>query len=105
MPISSPRTARGGLHGTRIVNRLVGLKGAEFCARTIAVLALVAASLALIPSVESAADLEDLLFDLQVVPLDGGSAADFTLESLEGKKISLADFRGKAVLLYFWATW
>jgi thiol-disulfide isomerase/thioredoxin len=32
-------------------------------------------------------------------------APDFTLESLDGKNTRLSDFRGKAVLLNFWATW
>ncbi len=32
-------------------------------------------------------------------------APDFTLESLNGKSTRLSDFRGKAVLLNFWATW
>ena len=32
-------------------------------------------------------------------------APDFTLESLDGKSTKLSDFRGKAVLLNFWATW
>src|SRR5579863_2528330 len=32
-------------------------------------------------------------------------APDFTLESLDGKSMRLSDFRGKAVLLNFWATW
>lgn len=32
-------------------------------------------------------------------------APNFTLESLDGKSISLSDLRGKAVLLNFWATW
>jgi thiol-disulfide isomerase/thioredoxin len=32
-------------------------------------------------------------------------AADFALRDLSGKKISLSDFRGKVVLLNFWATW
>src|SRR5579864_3017405 len=33
------------------------------------------------------------------------AAPDFSLESLDGKKMHLSDFRGKAVLLNFWATW
>jgi peroxiredoxin len=35
----------------------------------------------------------------------GGGAPDFTVNDLQGKKISLADYRGKVVLLDFWATW
>src|SRR6202140_4052064 len=34
-----------------------------------------------------------------------GTAPDFTLQSLDGKTIRLSDFRGKAVVLNFWATW
>ncbi len=32
-------------------------------------------------------------------------APDFSLEALDGKSMRLSDFRGKAVLLNFWATW
>jgi peroxiredoxin len=32
-------------------------------------------------------------------------ASDFSLESLDGTTMRLSDFRGKAVLLNFWATW
>ncbi|MCR4437185.1 MAG: TlpA disulfide reductase family protein [Clostridiales bacterium] len=32
-------------------------------------------------------------------------AIDFTLTDLDGKKVSLKDFRGKNVYLNFWATW
>ncbi len=37
--------------------------------------------------------------------LKGQAAPDFTLHSLDGKTLRLSDFRGKAVLLNFWATW
>jgi thiol-disulfide isomerase/thioredoxin len=33
------------------------------------------------------------------------SAPDFTLHNLEGKSVSLSDFKGKVVLVNFWATW
>ena len=32
-------------------------------------------------------------------------APDFLLDDMEGKPISLSDFRGKPVMLNFWATW
>jgi thiol-disulfide isomerase/thioredoxin len=35
----------------------------------------------------------------------GTPAPNFTLETLDGKNLSLSDFRGKAVIVNFWATW
>lgn len=37
--------------------------------------------------------------------MKNGQAPDFTLQSLDGKTVRLSDFRGKAVVLNFWATW
>jgi len=37
--------------------------------------------------------------------VQGVQAPDFTLTALDGSKVRLSDFRGKAVLLNFWATW
>jgi peroxiredoxin len=37
--------------------------------------------------------------------MKGDIAPDFTLQSLDGQTVHLSDFRGKAVLLNFWATW
>ena len=41
-------------------------------------------------------------------PAAGGStieAPDFTFTLLNGKKVSLSDYRGKPLVLNFWATW
>jgi peroxiredoxin len=35
----------------------------------------------------------------------GIEAPDFNLLTLDGQKVKLSDYRGKAVLLNFWATW
>jgi cytochrome c biogenesis protein CcmG/thiol:disulfide interchange protein DsbE len=38
-------------------------------------------------------------------PLKGKPAPPFVLEDLNGRKVSLASYKGKAVLINFWATW
>jgi peroxiredoxin len=48
--------------------------------------------------------------DYKVVPIlqpmkDVGPTPEFSLSTPDGKKISLKDFRGKIVLLNFWASW
>jgi len=43
--------------------------------------------------------------DAQPQPLKGKPAPAFTLVDLSGKKVSLADYKGRPVLLNFWATW
>jgi len=43
---------------------------------------------------------------LKVQPYEPPKAApEFSLPDLDGKTVRLADFRGKALLLFFWATW
>ena len=37
--------------------------------------------------------------------MQGQPAPDFSLASLDGKTLKLSDYKGKAVLLNFWATW
>ena len=43
--------------------------------------------------------------DMPPSPLIGKPAPAFTLQDLKGNKVSLADYKGKAVLVNFWATW
>ncbi len=38
-------------------------------------------------------------------PVVGRPAPDFALRTLDGQTVSLGDFKGKPVLLNFWATW
>jgi peroxiredoxin len=38
-------------------------------------------------------------------PYAGSTAPDFTLKALDGKSVSLSQFRGKKVILNFWASW
>jgi peroxiredoxin Q/BCP len=42
------------------------------------------------------------LFSRSATPLEGSDAPDFTLTSQEGSPVSLKDFRGKWVVLYFY---
>jgi hypothetical protein len=53
------------------------------------------------------ATADAVLDDLQLVPLAGQVAPPFELERLGGgsKKVTLAEHRGRPVMLYFWATW
>lgn len=39
------------------------------------------------------------------VIVSGSVARDFTLEDLDGNLVRLADFRGRPVIINFWATW
>jgi peroxiredoxin len=50
---------------------------------------------------------KDSSFNLSGKPLlgKGVPAPDFTLPGLDGQMVSLADYRGKVVLLNIWATW
>lgn len=39
------------------------------------------------------------------IPQRGDPAPQFQLQSLDGRTVRLADLRGKAVIVHFWATW
>lgn len=43
--------------------------------------------------------------DALAVADDLGPAPEFTLVDLDGETVSLSDYKGKAVILDFWATW
>ena len=38
-------------------------------------------------------------------PREGVLAPDFTLDTLDGKKVTLSELRGKIVIIILWATW
>lgn len=40
-----------------------------------------------------------------IAKFGSATASDFSLKNLEGKEIKLSDYRGKIVVLDFWATW
>ena len=48
---------------------------------------------------------QDVAADEGLPDLRGKKAPEFSLRTVEGKKVSLADYKGKAVLINFWATW
>ena len=43
--------------------------------------------------------------DPYTTPLNGKQAVNFTLENLQGQKISLASYKGRPLVVDFWATW
>jgi cytochrome c biogenesis protein CcmG, thiol:disulfide interchange protein DsbE len=71
--------------------------------RRMAIVPLLAVLLLTIPGF--AADLDALMQQFRVVPAGLKPAPTFSLKNLEGKTVTLADHRGRPVLLYFWATW
>jgi peroxiredoxin len=48
---------------------------------------------------------QDVSADEGLPDLRGKRAPEFSLRSVDGKKVSLSDYKGKAVLINFWATW
>ena len=65
---------------------------------------LIAATLALLTagSAGAAPDFTSLQVQTYEPPKP---APAFTLPALDGRTVRLEDFRGKVVLLFFWATW
>lgn len=46
-----------------------------------------------------------LLMSLMTLSLSAATAPDWTLKDADGKEISLSEYRGKPLILHFWATW
>jgi len=55
------------------------------------------------PSVAS--DRAALMREFGVTPMGLKPSPPFTLKGVGGNLTALADYRGRPVLLYFWATW
>jgi len=73
---------------------------------SVSLLMLVGATHAPAAPVESLASERQLMRDFGVqLPQQRKPAPAFSLPKLSGGKISLADARGKLILLHFWATW
>jgi cytochrome oxidase Cu insertion factor (SCO1/SenC/PrrC family) len=64
-----------------------------------------ALALALLAAAPAAAGGPDFA-GMQVIPYDPPKPAPvFALPDLQGKTVRLADFQGKLVWVFFWATW
>ena len=45
------------------------------------------------------------VFMIGTTSVSAQEAPDFTLTDLDGQKVSLSDFKGKVIIVDFWATW
>ncbi len=59
----------------------------------------------LLPDISNQTVGQDVAEDEGLPNLRGKKAPNFTLRTPEGKRVSLADYKGRAVLINFWATW
>jgi len=65
----------------------------------------VVATMGLLLLGQTATATSDLLQAMGMAKLPGKPAADFTLEDLTERRVSLQQYRGQVVFLNFWATW
>ena len=59
----------------------------------------------LVPDASNQTVAQDVAGDEGLPNLRGKKAPAFALKNTEGKRVTLADYKGKAVLINFWATW
>lgn len=72
----------------------------------LALIVVIAAVILLLPSGEAKSDQQtDADVESTTLVKAGDEAPDFTVDMFDGNKISLAELKGKVVLLNFWATW
>ncbi len=74
----------------------------------LALIVVIIALIALLPSgSEPAGQAEETAGEIEATTLvkTGDQAPDFTVEMLDGSRVTLSDLRGKVVLLNFWASW
>lgn len=57
------------------------------------------------PKPTASNDTESATADLGVAPEVGALAPSFTLPTLDGEEVSLADYEGQPLILDFWASW
>jgi thiol-disulfide isomerase/thioredoxin len=73
--------------------------------RTIAMQKATESKMQLTPGKNGAAGTATTADEAPAPTMQGKKAPAFTLVDLDGKKVSLADYKGKPVLVNFWATW
>jgi peroxiredoxin len=56
-------------------------------------------------NIQDSAEVELLYEPPAAAPVIDAAAPDFTLTNLDGEEVSLSDFRGRPVIVNFWATW
>jgi thiol-disulfide isomerase/thioredoxin len=59
----------------------------------------------LVPEKDGAAQPDAQSPEAEAMQMRGKPAPTFTLVTLDGKKVSLSDYKGRPVLVNFWATW